>query len=166
MPTNPPGLLRAIQQLLDRKAELEAELVQINARLLQAESAVLGTTPATPPPAPGLEYVSRYNAPPRIDGRRAGSMVEYMLEVLRSQPSGMTRRELKEVIAAHPVFGPKLRRNENAFYNATKRLAAPERGEIVVVGEKLYLPEHAPQPGEEPDESPGVVSLFGRGEGK
>lgn len=148
-PTPPLGFIAVLQDRLQRLAAERAQLVsaieEIDAKFLRIAQEM------------GVEDVSDLTKTtilqPKVDMRRAGSLVEFLLKRIEEADNGYTRGELKKLVAAHPEFGPKLERNENSFYNAVNRSIAKK--EITPVGEKLYWPSKAPaQP--EPSEAPNV----------
>jgi hypothetical protein len=154
MPSESPPLVLAVEELLQRRAVLQAEIGEINAQLEQV-AALIGVMP---PP----NNVATARSVPTIDRRRAGSLVEFLVEFLSTQSEGLTRSELKAVVGAHPEFGPKLRNNENGFYNAVSRLL--RRTEIREVGGLLYAPSNAPTDALEvrtTEASGANISLFG-----
>ncbi|MDB5469533.1 MAG: hypothetical protein JWR84_1093 [Caulobacter sp.] len=65
----------------------------------------------------------------KADGRRAGSMTEFIVEYLGQADRGVSRLDLKAILKSHPKFGEQVTRNENGFYNGVNRCL--RRGEIV-----------------------------------
>ncbi len=84
----------------------------------------------------------------RSDRRRAGSMVEFVVNTIADHHDGITRGELKDAITGHAEFGPKFKSNPNHFYNLVKR--SIDRSEIDEKWGRLWLagraPESAPTP--------------------
>lgn len=141
-PTNRPqspfeALIAQIRSWEAERDELRARLKEIDERL-----ALLVTNAGLDP---SLVQFSPAPAPPKIDGRRAGAMIQAALDMLKEAPNGLSRVELKSALRTHPVHGERVRRNENGFYNMVKR--GLDRGEFVEVNDRLYLPERAPEPG-------------------
>lgn len=139
-PTNRPqspfeALISQIRAWEAERDELKARLEEIDGRLaLLVANAGLDPSLVQFAAAP----------PPKVDGRRAGAMIQTALDMLKEAPNGLSRIELKSALRAHPVHGEKVRRNENGFYNMVKR--GIDRSEFVEVNERLYLPEKAPEP--------------------
>lgn len=140
-----------LRRLADERASLLAKIGDIDAKLLEIAQ-LMGVDVA--------DLVRHSPLPPsrqpKADLRRAGSMIEFVIDTTRQADNGLTRGELRTILKAHPVFGPKTTRNENGFYNTVKR--ALSRLEIIERNGRLYGPGNAPAD----PALPANVTLFDR----
>lgn len=144
-PTPLPNVFDAVQQQMSRlvmqRDSLLRQLQEIEEKV-SAIAEVLGIDPTT------LASTAAAVPEPKIDGRRAGSMVEFMIKTVQDAEGGLTRGELKSILRASAEYGEKVRVSENGFYNAVMRLV--RRGELEDVAGRLYGAGRAPAPGQDP----------------
>lgn len=137
---SPLDLLKNLQQevtrLSNRRDQLVRQLAEVDAEIAAAANA-FGVATERPPEAGAAPAL------PGQDRRRAGSMVEFAIQVIADSDDGITRSDLKQAIFAHSKFGPKLSSNPTHFYNFTKRLI--DRREIEDKFGRLWLRGKAPE---------------------
>jgi len=148
-----PDLLALVRArftgLSDERASLLRRVAEIDEQLAVA-AAALGIDVATITLAPSSQAT-----PPRVDGRRAGTMLEFAHGLLAKAPDGMTREELRDLILASDIFGEALQKNPNNLYNILSRGVA--RRELATVNGRFYLAAKVPQV---VPNAPNVRSLF------
>lgn len=160
---NPPFFAivqRQFELLLEERAVHYAAIEQIDGKLKDAAKGLginVEEFVSTPIDQPRLL--------PRTDKRSAGSMTAFTREFFRNTDKGVTRLELRNIIAAHDEkWAAMFRQNPNGFYNMVKR--AIDRQEIVDIGGVLYPFARAPLPEGEEDPTgqhieSNVATLFG-----
>ena len=77
----------------------------------------------------------------KVDGRRVGSLTEFLLKTIAEKP-GVHRVPLRDSALASERFGPKVRANPNGFYNQISRHIGRE--EVVLIEGGLFLQSMAP----------------------
>jgi len=68
-------------------------------------------------------------------------MIHAALELIRASQNGLSRPELKAKLLEHSEHGPRIRRNENGFYNMIKR--GLDREELVERNRRLYAADQS-----------------------
>ena len=133
--------LAGLKTLLQEREEHVARIKEIDEVVAEAVSLLQAATGINPAVKAGRMIV----AAPKVDRRRAGSMVEFILNHIAAHP-GLTRAEVKGAVRKHPKFANV---SENGFYNAVVR--AIEKKELAEVNGRLYSPGSAPKGDASPD---------------
>lgn len=140
---NPPPFVALITRQLELWAEkreaLQTQIDEIDRKIANAAKSV-GLDPA--------EFEGQINLAPLpirpVDGRTEGTMTQAILDRLQASDKGLTRIELRNLVAAtSEEFGRRIKHNPNPFYNAVKRLL--DREHIVDLAGVLYDARRAPK---------------------